>query len=116
MRHQRRSPAILWPAEFDKRQREQVVPIPDSLATEIRAARARLGVVGDGWMFKQASKDAPGAPAQWQDYLRQAEAAAGVGKLDGGLWGAYRRSGQPSGRSCRARTWAAGGWKDVTTC
>ena len=34
----------------------------------------------------QAYKEAPWAPAQCQDFLRQAEAAAGVEKLDGGLW------------------------------
>jgi integrase len=33
-------PAILWRAEFDKRHREQLVPIPESLAVEIKAARA----------------------------------------------------------------------------
>jgi integrase len=84
-------PSILWRAEFDKRRREQRVPIPESLATYIRSTRARLAAVGDHWVFKQAYKDAPWAPAQCQDFLRQAEAAAGVEKLDGGLWHAYRR-------------------------
>lgn len=36
-------PSILWRAEFDKRRREQRVPIPESLAAEIRAIRARRG-------------------------------------------------------------------------
>jgi integrase len=109
-------PAILWRAEFDKRHREQLVPIPESLAAEIRAARARLGSVGDGWVFRQATKDAPWAPAQCQDYLRQAEAAAGVEKLEGGLWHAYRRKWATERKDLPLKdVAAAGGWKDVTT-
>jgi integrase len=109
-------PAIHWRAEFDKRQREQLVPIPDSLAEEIKATRARLRVVGDGWIFKQATKDAPWAPAQCQDYLRQAEAAASVTKLEGGLWHAYRRKWATERKELPLKdVAAAGGWKDVTT-
>jgi len=81
-----------------------------------QAARARLGAVGDGWVFRQASKDAPWAPAQCQDYLRQAEAAAGVEKLDGGLWHAYRRKWATERTELSLKdVAAAGGWKDVTT-
>jgi integrase len=102
-------PAILWRAEFDKRHREQLIPLPDSLAAEIRAARARLGAVG---VFKQASKNAPWAPAQCQDYLRQAEAAAGVEKLEGGLWHAYRRKWATERKELPLKdVAAAGGWK-----
>jgi integrase len=109
-------PAILWRAEFDKRHREQLVPIPESLAAEIRAVRARLGSVGDGWVFRQATKDAPWAPAQCQDYLRQAEASAGVEKLEGGLWHAYRRKWATERKDLPLKdVAAAGGWKDVTT-
>lgn len=109
-------PAIHWRAEFDKRHREQLVPIPETLAAEIRASQARPGIVGDGWIFKQVSKDAPWAPAQCQDYLRQAEAAAGVEKLDGGLWHAYRRKWATERKELPLKdVAAAGGWKDVTT-
>ena len=67
-------------------------------------------------MFRQASKDAPWAPAQCQDYLRQAEAAAGVEKLDGGLWHAYRRKWATERTELPLKdVAAAGGWKDVTT-
>jgi len=40
-------PSILWRAEFDKRRREQRVPMPEALAAEIKTARARLAAVGD---------------------------------------------------------------------
>jgi integrase len=110
------NPSIRWRAEFDKKRKEQVVPIPDALAEEIRAARVRLAAVGDGWVFKQAYKDAPWAPAQCQEYLRQAEAAATVEKLEGGLWHAYRRKWATERKDMPLKdVAAAGGWKDVTT-
>jgi hypothetical protein len=72
--------------------------------------------VGDRWVFRQATKDAPWAPAQCQDYLRQAEAAAGVEKLEGGLWHAYRRKWATERKELPLKdVAAAGGWKDVTT-
>lgn len=109
-------PSILWRAEFDKRRREQRAPIPESLATCIRSTRARLAAVGDDWVFKQAYKNAPWAPAQCQEFLRQAEAAAGVEKLHGGLWHAYRRKWATERKELPLKdVAAAGGWKDVTT-
>jgi integrase len=49
-------PSIRWRAEFDKRRREQVVPIPQTLVTEIKTFRVRLAAVGNAWIFKQAHK------------------------------------------------------------
>jgi len=67
-------------------------------------------------VFKQAYKDAPWAPAQCQDFLRQAETAAGVEKLDGGLWHAYRRKWATERKDLPLKdVAAAGGWKDVMT-
>ncbi|MGE5230791.1 MAG: tyrosine-type recombinase/integrase, partial [Deltaproteobacteria bacterium] len=109
-------PSILWRAEFDKRRREQRVPIPEALAAEIKAIQTRLAAVGDDWVFKQAHKDAPWAPAQCQDFLRRAEAAAGVERLEGGLWHAYRRKWATERKELPLKdVAAAGGWKDVTT-
>jgi len=50
-------PAITWRKEFDKQLCEQTIPIPDSLADEIRALRARLGAFGDDWLFPQSVGD-----------------------------------------------------------
>jgi integrase len=109
-------PTIRWRAEFDKRRREHRIPIPDSLAAEVRAVRLRLAVVGDGWVFRQAHKDAPWAPAQCQEALRQAELVAGVEKLEGGLWHAYRRKWATERKDLPLKDMAAaGGWKDVAT-
>jgi hypothetical protein len=60
-----------WRAEFDKKRREQVVPIPEALAGGLEGARLRLAAVGDGWVFIRVHKDAPWAPAQCQDLLRR---------------------------------------------
>jgi hypothetical protein len=47
---------------------------------------------------------------------RQAEAAAGVEKLEGGLWHAYRRKWATERKELPLKdVAAAGGWKDVTT-
>jgi integrase len=109
-------PSIRWRAEFDKKRREQVVPIPEALASEIKTAQVRLAAVGDDWVIKQANRDAPWAPAQCQDLLRRAERAAGVERLNGGLWHAYRRKWATERKDLPLKdVAAAGGWKDVTT-
>jgi hypothetical protein len=75
----------------DKRHREQLIPVPESLAAEIRAIR--------------------GAWAPWVT-----ETAAGVEKLEGGLWHAYRRKWATERKELPLKdVAAAGGWKDVTT-
>src|SRR3989454_9583497 len=51
--------SICWRPEFDKRGRERVIPITDSLAEELRRIRVSLGAVGDGWLFPCAEDDAP---------------------------------------------------------
>jgi hypothetical protein len=85
------------------------VPIPEALASEIQAARVHLAAVGEDWVFKQASKNAPWAEAR-------AEQAAGVEELDGGLWHAYRRRWATERKALPLKDVAApGGWKDVTT-
>ena len=76
----------------------------------------RLAAVGEDWVFKQAYKNAPWAAAQCQELLRQAEKAAGLEKLDGGLWHAYRRKWATERKHLPLKdVAAAGGWKDVTT-
>jgi len=51
--------SIRFRAEFDKRGRERVVPIPDSAAEELRRFRVRLGAVADDWLFPCAKRDEP---------------------------------------------------------
>src|SRR2546423_7189639 len=51
-------PEITFRAEFDKRGRDRVVPIPEALAEELRSFKVTLAAVGDGWLFPCAEKDA----------------------------------------------------------
>jgi len=72
--------------------------------------------VGDDWVFKQVTKNAPWAPKQCDEFLRRAEAAAGADPLDGGLWHTYRRKWATERKDLPLKdVAAAGGWKDVTT-
>jgi integrase len=87
----REPPAITWRKEFDKRRREQTIPIPASLADEIRALRAKLGAFGDGWLFPQSVGDHPWHRKRFDALMRRAEEETKVPKLDGGLWHCYRR-------------------------
>lgn len=91
---------------------------PKDLASTIKAAQVHLAAVGEDWVFKQAYKNAPWAAAQCQDLLRRAERAAGLEKLDGGLWHAYQRKWATE-RKHPIKDVATAGWHDhdtLTTC
>jgi integrase len=108
-------PRIRWRPEFDKRGRERVVPIPAALAEELHQFRVRLAVVGDDWLFPCAEKDEPW-PREIFEQLRVAERHAGVPRLDGGLWHAYRRKwATERGDLPLKALMVAGGWKDMQT-
>ena len=109
-------PAITWRKEFDKQRREQTIPIPASLADEIRTLRAKLGAFGDDWLFPQSVGDHPWHRKRFDALMRRAEAEAKVPKLDGGLWHCYRRKWATERRHLPAvDVMKAGGWADRTT-
>jgi hypothetical protein len=67
-------------------------------------------------VFKQVYKDQPWNRKELDGWLRRAERAAGVEKLDGSLWHAYRRKWATERKDLPLKdVAAAGGWKDVTT-
>jgi integrase len=108
---------ILWRAEADKKRREWKVPMPQALREELRSFRAKLGGAFGGLLF--ASESDPEIPirrdvlAKW---LQQAERRAGLKKLDGSLWHAYRRASATSRKELPiGDVAAAGGWSDVAT-
>jgi integrase len=108
-------PRIRWRPEFDKRGRERVVPIPAALAEELHQFRIRLGAVGDDWLFPCTKKDEPW-PREIFEQLRVAERHAGVPRLEGGLWHAYRRKwATERGDVPLKALMVAGGWKDMQT-
>src|SRR2546425_2991752 len=50
-------PEIKFKAEFDKRGRDRVVPIPEALAEELRGFKVMFAAGGDGGLFPGAEKD-----------------------------------------------------------
>ena len=109
-------PHIRWRAEADKKRKEWVVPIPADLAEQIRSFRRRLGSVG-GWMFAaEKNGEQPMDRHLFDKWLSFAEKRAGVPKLDGGLWHAYRRKWATERKHLPLNdAAAAGGWSDVDT-
>jgi integrase len=107
---------IRWRAEADKKRKEWVIPIPSHLSEEIRSFQRRLGVVG-GWMFQaERALDQPMDRHLFDKWLGVAERAAGLPKLDGGLWHAYRRKWATERKHLPLKdVAAAGGWSDVDT-
>jgi len=108
--------AICWRHDADKRGREWQMPLPKSLADELRDFQRQLGAVG-GWMFPGERK-----PDQFMDrhqfdkWLRVAEEHAGLPSLCSGLWHPYRRKwGTERKHLPVTDVAAAGGWKDVHT-
>lgn len=108
---------VRWRGVADKRGHEAVIPIPQSLVTEVKAFRVRLGGAFGGLMFPSASnRDVAVDRHEFRTWLEGAESRAGLPKLEGGLWHAYRRAWATSRKHLPVSdVAAAGGWKDVTT-
>jgi integrase len=107
---------IRWRAEGDKQRREWVIPMPVTLADELRASRRKLGAVG-GWLFP-SERDAsqPTHPDVLSAWIEQAERKAKLPKLRGGLLHPYRRKWATERKHLSVKdVAAAGGWQDVTT-
>jgi len=108
--------SIRWRAEHDKTRAESVVPIPKPLLDELRRFRSELGAIS-GPLFPERRDPAQHmAPEMLDQWLRIAETKAGVPKLKGTLWHAYRRKWATERKHHPlADVMAAGGWKDITT-
>lgn len=107
---------ITWAPEDDKKGRKWVMPLTSALADELRQFQRQLGAIG-GLMFP-AEKVATQVMDRDQFYkwLLVAEQAAGLKKLDGSLWHAYRRKWATERMHLPIKAVAdAGGWKDAMT-
>ena len=109
--------AIRWPAATDKTGKERLVPIgPEVRAAIDRVLRERPGI-GAAYLFP-APRDANKPvdrhlAAKW---LRTAEKLAGLEKLDGSLWHAYRRKWATERKHMPdANVAAGGGWANPNT-
>ena len=105
-----------WRKEHDKKGREYRIPIPASLLGELRTYRLESSAI-TGWLFPSESDSSkPMDRHLFDKWLRVAEAAAGLTKLDGGLWHPYRRKWATERKgNALADVMAAGGWTDAAT-
>jgi len=90
--------------------------MPASFFESVKNFQRACGAVG-GFVFA-ASKARDGIMDRhlFDKWLTFAEKAAGLPKLDGGLWHAYRRKWAMERKHLPLRdVAAAGGWKDVNT-
>jgi integrase len=108
---------IRWRAETDKKGKEWVIPIPASLAEELKIFRRKMGGAFGGLIFPSASD--PTTPITRDSFghlLAAAERKAKLPKLDGSLWHAYRRAWATSRKGLPVvDVAAAGGWSDIGT-
>jgi integrase len=107
---------IHWRAQFDKKRRDQRVPVPDTLAGELKSFRAKLGAFDGGWLFPTATGEAHWSKDMLSELLRHIEREAKLPKLEGGLWHPYRRKWATERKHLPAvDVMRAGGWADRTT-
>jgi len=96
---------ILWRAESDKKRKEWKVPMPSALREELWSFRVKMGGAFGGLLFpSDTDRSQPVRRDVFAKWLQQAETKAGLPKLDGSLWHAYRRgwATEPEGPSgCR---------------
>jgi len=108
--------SIRFRAEFDKRGRERVVPIPDPLAEDLRRFRVRLGAVADDWLFPCARRDEPWPREMFGALLSHADRQAGLPRVPHAGWHSYRRKwATERGDMPLKALMVAGGWKDTHT-
>ncbi len=109
--------SIRWRAETDKKGKEWVIPLPPALCEELRSFRVRMGGAFGGLVFpSHADRTRPVSRDAFGHWLRDAEERAGLPKLDGSLWHAYRRSWATTRKHLPAvDVAAAGGWSDTAT-
>lgn len=107
---------IRWRAEFDKKGKEWVVPMPEAFAEELKQFRKRLGAIS-GWIFGAERKpEQPMDRHLFDKWLHVAEKKAELPKLAGGLWHPYRRKWATERKHHSLKdVAAAGGWKDTET-
>ncbi len=109
-------PEIKFRAEFDKRGRDRVVPIPEALAEELRDFKVKLAAVGDGWLFPCAEKDDHWPREVFGELFSRVERHAGLPHLKGGQFHPFRRKWATERKNMpTVDVMAAGGWKDTQT-
>src|SRR5256712_6455554 len=109
-------PEIKFRAEFDKRGRDRVVPIPEALAEELRSFKVKFAAVGDGGLFPCAQKDDHWPREGFGEVFSRVQRDAGLPQLKGGQihprsrqWATERKN------MSLVDVMAAGGGRDAQT-
>jgi integrase len=91
--------------------------MPEALRTELWSCRVKMGGAFGGLLFPSETDSNEAIRRDvFSKWLQQAERKAGLPKLDGSLWHAYRRSWATSRKDLPlSDVAAAGGWSDVGT-
>lgn len=107
---------ITWKAESDKKRKEWIVPIPQTLIDELRTFQKKLGAIS-GWIFPSGKNSTEAARRDvLEAQLLKAEREAKLTKLKGGVFHPYRRKWATERKHLSLKdVAAAGGWKDVGT-
>ncbi|HET9984535.1 MAG TPA: tyrosine-type recombinase/integrase, partial [Longimicrobiales bacterium] len=109
---------IRWRWTSDKKRRQGLVPIPRELAALLHGLLVRLGVVGEAYVFAQ--RHTPSKPVSRDELSKwalEAEEAAQLPHLEGGLWHPFRRKWSKERKHLPEikDVMAAGGWTDIKT-
>src|SRR5438445_7144469 len=109
-------PEIKFRAEFDKRGRDRVVPIPEALAEELRSFKVKFAAVGDGWLFPCAEKHDHWPREVFGELFSRVERHAGLPHLKGGQFHQFRSKWATERKNMSlVDVMAAGGWRDAQT-
>ena len=108
---------IRWRADADKTGRETSVPIAEAVRRAIDRVLAERPGVGAAYLFP--SPIDPQRPVRRElaaDWLQRAEKLAGVPRLKGGQWHAYRRKWATERKHLPdVDVAAAGGWSELSS-
>lgn len=107
---------VTWSPLYDKRRKTWVVKYPMSFFETVREFQRRLGAVG-GYVFpREDDLNRPIPRELVSQWIRKAEEAAGLPKLDGGTTHPYRRKWRSERGHLPPKAVAiAGGWSDLAT-
>jgi len=107
---------VHWRAEADKKGYHWEIPMPQSFMDEVRRYQKGMGAI-TGYVFAAPrAEDGIMDRHLFDQWLREAQNAAGLKDLDGSLWHAYRRKWATERKHLNPKdVAAAGGWKDVAT-
>jgi integrase len=107
---------VHWRAEADKKGYKWDVPMPAGFFDEVKRFQREFGAVGGFVFAAPKARDGIADRHLFDKWLSCAEQRAGLAKLDGSLWHAYRRKWAIERKHLPLRdVAAAGGWKDVNT-